>query len=88
MTTEINSNEFFRVEKVTRSRFNVFDVKTGEHLCQLTAKEIDGWLRRATKALREAEVFYAERTAARKAKADEIRAERKAKRGLQGGFNF
>lgn len=42
---------YFRTEKVTRNRTNVYDVATGELVCPLLAKEVDSWLRRTVKAI-------------------------------------
>lgn len=37
---------YFRTERI-KHRVNVFDVATGEYLCQLTAKEAPTWIARA-----------------------------------------
>ena len=50
-------------ERVTRNRFNVF--KNGEFLCQLTAREVDGWIARAERNDAEEAVIRAEIRATR-----------------------
>lgn len=55
----------FRTEKITRNRTNVYDVATGELLCQLRADEVERWVRNSTKA-RDDEMNYRTEVRARR----------------------
>jgi hypothetical protein len=56
---------YFNLEKVGRSRTNVIDAATGELLCQLSNKDVAGWVYRTTKARDEDKAFEVERRARR-----------------------
>lgn len=56
---------YFRTEKASRNRTNVYDVATGELLCQLRANEVERWVRNSTKA-RDDDVTYRAEARARR----------------------
>lgn len=37
----------YTTQKIGRTRTNIIDAETGEHVCQLMNKEVAGWLHRA-----------------------------------------